>query len=101
MDTCDIDELSATTTPEQGMTTSTTSIASAGEGEVLPPVATRPERLYKFIHDVVATPQYAKERHLLVGNCKPNTTLMVSQILLLLLLLLLFLLLLLLLLLLL
>ncbi|MPC11191.1 Ultraviolet-B receptor UVR8 [Portunus trituberculatus] len=59
------------------MTTSTTSIASAGEGEALPPVATRPERLYKFIHDVVATPQYAKERHLLVGNCKPNTTLMV------------------------
>lgn len=61
------------------MTTSTTSIASAGEGEALPPVATRPERLYKFIHDVVATPQYAKERHLLVGNCKPNTTLMVQQ----------------------
>ncbi|XP_045605152.1 uncharacterized protein ca isoform X2 [Procambarus clarkii] len=77
VDTCDIDELSATTTPEQAMTTSTTSIASGGEGETAPPVATRPERLSKYIHDVLATPQYAKERYLLAGHCKPNSTLMV------------------------
>ncbi|XP_053656364.1 uncharacterized protein ca isoform X2 [Cherax quadricarinatus] len=77
VDTCDIDEMSATTTPEQAMTTSTTSIASGGEGETAPPVATRPERLCKFIHDVLATPQYAKERYLLAGHCKSNSTLMV------------------------
>lgn len=80
VDTCDIDELSATTTPEQAMTTSTTSIASGGEGEAALPVATRPERLCKFIHDVLATPQYAKERYLLAGHCKPNTTLMVGNL---------------------
>ncbi|XP_066977606.1 uncharacterized protein ca isoform X2 [Macrobrachium rosenbergii] len=77
VDTCDIDELSSTTTPEQAMTTSTTSIASGGEVEVAPPVSARPERLCKYIHDVIATPQYAKERYLLAGHCKPNTTLMV------------------------
>lgn len=77
VDTCDIDEMSATTTPEQAMTTSTTSIASGGESEAALPVATRPERLCKFIHDVLATPQYAKERYLLAGHCKPNTALMV------------------------
>ncbi|XP_069977308.1 uncharacterized protein ca isoform X2 [Penaeus vannamei] len=77
VDTCDIDELSATTTPEQIMTTSTTSIASGGDGEAAPCISARPERLCKFIHDVIATPQYAKERYLLAGHCKPNTTLMI------------------------
>ncbi|KAK7086447.1 hypothetical protein SK128_020335, partial [Halocaridina rubra] len=77
VDTCDIDELSCSNTPlEQAMTTSTTSIASGGEVEVAPPVSARPERLCKFIHDVLATPQYARERYLLAGHCKPNTTLM-------------------------
>ncbi|XP_042235207.1 uncharacterized protein LOC121874922 isoform X2 [Homarus americanus] len=47
------------------------------EGETAPTVAARPERLCKFIHDVLATPQYAKERYLLAGHCKPNSTLMV------------------------
>ncbi|XP_076055438.1 RCC1 and BTB domain containing protein claret isoform X3 [Oratosquilla oratoria] len=73
VDTCDIDEISAIPTAE-AMTASTT---SAGSDEVVCHISSRPERLSKFIHEVLATPQYAKERYLLAGHCKPNESLMV------------------------
>ncbi|CAL4106537.1 unnamed protein product, partial [Meganyctiphanes norvegica] len=78
VDTCDIDEVMYSSTPEQTMTTSTTSIASINDNSEPPAfIPSNPESMGKYILDSLATPQYAKERYLLACHCKENSTVLV------------------------
>ncbi|RXG50709.1 Ultraviolet-B receptor UVR8 [Armadillidium vulgare] len=47
------------------------------ESDISAPVSARPERIHKFIYDIVAVPHYTNEKCLLAGIYKPNSCLMV------------------------